>query len=41
MKDPYEPDKGNHELKGKGVHREVGSEESLKQTAGLTNRKRR
>ena len=32
------PDSGKHIADGKGVHREVESEGSLKQNSGLTNR---
>ncbi|EJX08652.1 hypothetical protein EVA_03236 [gut metagenome] len=32
------PDSGNHLVNGKGVHREVESERSRRQTSGLTNR---
>lgn len=36
----YLPGKGTSALNGWDVHREVESEESRKQSAGLTNRKR-
>ena len=36
----YRPDRGNGWLIGKGVHREVESEGSRRQSAGLTNRNR-
>ena len=32
------PDSGNHTAKSNGVHREVESERSLRQTSGLTDR---
>ena len=40
MKDLCRPDQGNWEPNGKGVHREVESEGSRRQSAGPTNRKR-
>ena len=40
MKDLCRPDQGNCEPNGKGVHREVESEGSRRQSAGPTNRKR-
>ena len=40
MKDLSRPDQGNCKPNGKGVHREVGSEGSRRQSAGPTNRKR-
>jgi len=38
VKDSCRPGRGNYELNGKGVHREVESEGSRRQSAGLTNR---
>lgn len=38
VKDSCRPGRGNYKLNGKGVHREVGSEGSCRQSAGLTNR---
>ena len=35
------PNSGNYIAKGKGVHREVKSERSWRQTSDLTNRNRR
>ena len=32
------PNSGNHTANGKGVHRELESERSRRQTSGLTNR---
>ena len=40
MKVSYEPDRGNRKPDGKGVHREVESEGSRRQSAGSTNRNR-